>query len=107
MYVDFFTPKFLDKQGRLTPFFKSLHTRSKSFLQFRYKNKGGIYAVLLTFLVAERPASRAYFEKTLIEFLKKHGETLAVKTVENTIAKNYRVDFINPNITAKIPIQTI
>jgi len=104
VYVDFFVPKFLDKQGRLTPFFKSLHTRGKSQMQFRYKNKGGIYAVLLTYTVAERPAMRAFFERTLLDFLKKHGETDAAKLVEDTIAKNYRVNFINQKITNKISL---
>ena len=104
--VDFFTPKFLDQQGRLNPFFKRLHTRNKSFLQFRYKNKGGVYAVLLTYIVAERPASREYFERTLIDFLKKRKETNAVKTIEDTIAKDYRVSFINQKTIEKIPLRT-
>ncbi len=106
VYIDFFTPKFLDSKGKLSPFYKKLHTRSKSHLQFRYQNKGGIYSVLLTYLVAERPASRAYFERTLLNFLNKNKETSAAKKVEETIAVNYNVNFINPKVTKRIPLQT-
>lgn len=102
VYVDFFTPKFVDSRGKLSPFYKSLHTRSRSHLQFRYQNKGGIYSVLLTYIVSERPSLKNYFEKTLVNFLKKQGETDAAKMVENTINNNYRVSFINPKITNKI-----
>jgi hypothetical protein len=107
VYIDFFTPKLMDSKGKLSPFFKSLHTRSRSSLQFRYQNKGGIYAVLLTYVVAERPSSKKYFEKTLLDFLNKTGETDAAKIVQDTIDKNYRVDFINPNISQKIPITKV
>lgn len=103
VYVDFFVPKFLSPKGKLTPFYQSLHTKPREYLQYRYHDKGGIYAVLLTYVAAERPSLRKHFERATIDFLEKQGETKAANKIKELINNNYRVDFINQKIYSKIP----
>jgi len=102
VYIDFFTPKFIDRQGKLSPFIEGLHTRSRADLQFRYQNKGGIYSVALIYVIAERPSLKKEFESMTTNFLQEKGETKAFHLIENIISQKYKVKFIDKEVLEKI-----
>ncbi len=90
-YIDFYTPKLLDKSGKLCPYFKQLHSRSREELQTRFQDKRALFQILLAHTVAQRPKLRRLFEKELLDLLNQKGETRLVSYLEGVIKRDYRV----------------
>jgi len=84
-YIDFYTPKLLNREGKLTPFFKQLHKRPLAELQEMFQSKLGVVQSMLCYSIAERPELRRKFETIVLRRLR---ETEPVEL----ISKNYRIN---------------
>jgi hypothetical protein len=104
-FIDFYTPKLLDGEGKLYPFIERLHkTRTHSALETRFKDKRAIFHILLAESIATRPQLRREFERIVFDFLSRQGENEVLRYLMRVSKKNYLgSELVKQDVLDKIP----